>query len=302
MSNSAILTISIVVAAMVAAPFTSVFRAQTKVSIEGHRGARGHLPENTIPSFLLAIDLGADTLEMDVVITKDKRVLVSHEPWFHHAISLDPKGKRIPRETEREHNIFQMTYVETRKYDVGSIGNFGFPDQKPMKVHKPLMTDVFKAVEEFVKDKRFAPIRYNIEIKSGLQGDGTFHPAPAEFAQLVLADVKKFGLEKRVIIQSFDVRPLHELKRTAPDLPLALLVGGNEDPVGKLESLTFVPDTLSPHFSRVNEKLVEFCREKGMKLVPWTVNAIEDLERISKFDIDGIITDYPDRAVKVFRK
>ncbi len=272
------------------------------VSIEGHRGSRGHLPENTIPSFILAIEQGSDTLELDVVITKDKKVLVSHEPWFSHVISTAPNGKPIAKENEREHNIYQMTFAETKKYDVGNIGNVGFPDQKPLKVHKPLMIDLFKAVEKFVKDKKLAPVRYNIEIKSAPQGDGTFHPAPDEFARLVLADVKKFGLEKRVIIQSFDLRPLQELKRTAPAIPLALLVGPTEDLTGKLEKLTFVPDTLSPHFSLVNEKLVALCREKGMKLVPWTVNEVADLERMSKFDLDGIITDYPDRAVQVFRK
>lgn len=276
---------------------------QTKsISIQGHRGSRGHLPENTIPSFKLAVEQGSDTLELDVVITKDKKVLVSHEPWFSHVISTAPNGERITKENEREHNIYQMTYAETKKYDVGSIGNVGFPDQKPMKAQKPLMTELFKAVEKFVKDKKLAPVRYNIEIKSAPQGDGTFHPAPDEFARLVLADVKKFGLEKRVIIQSFDIRPLQELKRTAPAIPLALLVGPTEDLTGKLEKLTVVPDTLSPHFSLVSEKLVALCREKGMKLVPWTVNEIADLERMSKFDLDGIITDYPDRAVQVFRK
>ncbi len=271
------------------------------VSIEGHRGSRGHLPENTIPSFLLAIDQGSDTLELDVVITKDKKVLVSHEPWFHHTISLDPKGERITRETERDHNIFQMTYAETKKYDVGSIGNAGFPNQKPMKIAKPLMTEVFKAVEKHTKDKKLTPVRYNIEIKSNPAGDGTFHPAPAEFVKLVVNDIKKHKLEKRVIVQSFDLRPLQELKKTDPNIPLALLVGGNEKLTEKLNALGFVPDTLSPHFSLVNDELVKLCREKGMKLVPWTVNEMADLERMSKFDLDGIITDYPDRAVKVFR-
>lgn len=85
-------------------------------------------------------------------------------------------------------------------------------------------------------------------------------------------------------------------------MQVALLVGGDEDPAKKLALLGFTPATLSPHFSLVSEKLIALCREKGMKLVPWTVNEIADLERMSKFDLDGIITDYPDRAVRVFRK
>lgn len=272
------------------------------VSIEGHRGSRGHLPENTIPSFLLAIDQGSDTLELDVVISRDNKVVVSHEPWFSSVISVDPNGVRITKETERDHNMFKLTYAEIAKYDVGSIGNVGFPDQKPMKVAKPLMTDMFKAVEKYVKDKKLKPVRYNIEIKSNPAGDGSFHPAPEEFSKLVLADIKKHKLEKRVIVQSFDIRPLQVLQKLAPKMPIALLAGGNENVTEKLDKLGFVPDTLSPHFSLVNEALVKLCREKGMKLVPWTVNEMADLERMKTFDLDGIITDYPDRAVKVFRK
>lgn len=282
--------------------FSSIGQTSRFVSIEGHRGSRGHLPENTIPSFLLAIDQGSDTLELDVVVSKDKKIVVSHEPWFSHLISTGPNGEPITKETERDHNIYKLTVAEIAKYDVGSIGNVGFPGQKPLKVAKPLMTEMFKAVEKYVKDKKLKPVRYNVEIKSNPAGDGTFHPAPEEFAKLVLADIKKHKLEKRVIVQSFDVRPLQEIKKTSPNISLALLVSGNERLTEKLDSLGFVPDTLSPHFSLVNEELVKLCREKGMKLVPWTVNEITDLEKMKTFDLDGIITDYPDRAVKVFRR
>jgi glycerophosphoryl diester phosphodiesterase len=272
------------------------------VSIEGHRGARGYLPENTIPSFKLAIDQGSDTIELDVVITKDKKVIVSHEPWFSSVISLDPQGKKIAKESEREHNIYKLTFAETKKYDVGSIGNAGFPEQKPIKVNKPLLTEVFNEIEKYTKAKKIARVRYNIEIKSSPEGDGTFQPPPAEFAALVMADIAKHKLQDRVIIQSFDVRPLQELRKSHPKMPLALLVGNPEGAEKNLEKLGFIPDTYSPHFSLVNEALVKLCREKGIKIVPWTINEIADLERMKTFDLDGIITDYPDRAVKVFRK
>ena len=272
------------------------------VSIEGHRGARGYLPENTIPSFKLALEQGADTLEMDVVITRDRKVLLSHEPWFSAAISTGPDGKRIAKEKELDHNIFKLTYAETLGYDVGSLGNPAFPEQKAMPASKPLLADVFAAIEAFAKEKAIAPPKYNIEIKSTVKGDGTFHPAPDEFAELVVKEIARAGLTGRSIIQSFDVRPLQHINKNFPAIRVALLIGGEEDPTGKLSLLGFTPTTLSPHFSLVNEKLVELCREKGMKLVPWTVNKIEDLERMSKFDLDGIITDYPDRAVRIFRK
>lgn len=272
------------------------------VSIEGHRGARGYLPENTIPSFKLALDQGADTLEMDVVITADRKVILSHEPWFSAAISTGPDGKRIAKDKERDHNIFKLIYAETLGYDIGSLGNPAFPEQKAMLASKPLLADVFIAIERFAKAKAIAPPRYNIEIKSTAEGDGVFHPAPGEFADLVVKEIERAGLTDRTIIQSFDVRPLQHINKNFPAMQVALLVGGDEDPAKKLALLGFTPATLSPHFSLVSEKLLALCREKGMKLVPWTVNRIEDLERMSKFDLDGIITDYPDRAVRVFRK
>ncbi len=272
------------------------------VSIEGHRGARGYLPENTIPSFKLAIDQGSDTIELDVVITKDKKVIVSHEPYFSSVISLDPQGKKIAKESEREHNIYKMTFAETKKYDVGSIGNAGFPEQKPIKVNKPLLTEVFREIEKYTKSKKIARVRYNIEIKSSPEGDGAFHPAPAEVVSLVMDDIAKFKLQDHVIVQSFDVRPLQEIRKSHPKLPLALLVGNPEGAEKNLAKLGFIPDTYSPHFSLVNEALVKFCREKGLKVVPWTINEVADLERMKTFDLDGVITDYPDRAVKVFRK
>ncbi len=272
------------------------------VSIEGHRGARGYLPENTIPSFIKALEQGADTLELDVVISKDNKVVVSHEPYFSAVISTDPKGKPISKETEREHNMYKMSYAEIKRYDVGMIGNVGFPEQVKMKAVKPLMTDVFKAVEKYAKQNKLEPIRYNIEIKMNPQGDGVFHPAPIAFADLVLADVKKHKLEQQVIIQSFDVRPLQELRKTAADIPLALLVSNTNGIEKNIELLGFTPDTYSPHFSLVTKELVDYCRRNNMKIVPWTINEVADLERMKTFDLDGVITDYPDRAVKIFRK
>lgn len=272
-------------------------------SIEGHRGARGYVPENTIPSFKKALEQGADTLELDLVVSKDMRLVVSHEPWFSSNISLDKDGNRIPPEKQRENNIFKMTYDEVKLFDVGSIGNKDFPLQEKMKVAKPLLKDVFVEIGKFVKDRKLAKPRYNIEIKTeGEKGDGVFHPAPAEYAKLVYAEIKAGKMLKHVIVQSFDVRPLQELRKIDPKLPLALLVGNKDGIAKNLEKLGFQPDTYSPHYSLLDADLIRYCRERNLKIVPWTVNEIADLERMKTFELDGIITDYPDRAVKVFKK
>ena len=269
--------------------------------IEGHRGARGLVPENTIPSFLKALEFGVDTLELDVVISRDNKIVVSHESWFSSVISLDKNGNQIPEEKEKEYNIYKMNYSEIKQFDVGSLGNKGFPEQQKMKVHKPLLKDVFSEVQKYIRKNKLKQVRYNIEIKSSPAGDDIYHPTTQIFARMIYDEILKYKMEKNVIVQSFDVRPLQELRKLPIKLPLALLVGNKDGIEKNLVALGFQPDTYSPHFSLVDEATVAYCRERKMKIVPWTVNEIADLERMKMFDLDGIITDYPDRAVKIFR-
>lgn len=270
--------------------------------IEGHRGARGLLPENTIPSFLKALELGVDTIELDVVVSRDNQLVVSHEPWFSSVISSDKNGQPISEVKEKEYNLYKMDYSGIKRFDVGSRGNKDFPEQQKMKVHKPLLKDVFSEVQKYVLKNKLKAVRYNIEIKSNPAGDNVFHPAPAVFAKMVYDEVLKYKMERSVIVQSFDVRPLQELRKLPVKLPLALLVGNKDGIEKSLERLGFRPDTYSPHFSLVDEATVAYCRERSIKIVPWTVNEIADLERMKTFALDGIITDYPNRANEVFRK
>jgi glycerophosphoryl diester phosphodiesterase len=271
-------------------------------SIEGHRGARGLLPENTIPSFIKALEHGADTIELDLVVSRDNKLVVSHEPWFSSVISLDKNGNPIPADKQKEHNIFKMDYSEIKKYDVGSLGNKDFPEQQKMKAYKPLLSEVFKEIKKYVQKNKLQPIRYNIEIKSGLDGDNVYHPTPAIFAKMVYDEILANKMENHVIVQSFDVRPLQQLTKMPVKLPLALLVMNKDGIEKNVEKLGFVPDTYSPHFSLIDEPTVQYARQKGMKIIPWTINEISDMEKMKKYNLDGIITDYPNRAVIVFRK
>lgn len=152
---------------------TSVYSQPPRpFSIEGHRGARGWVPENTIPSFKKALDLGADTLELDVVVSKDKQLVVSHEPWFASVISLDKSGQPIASDKQKDFNIYKMDYAEIKMFDVGSIGNKDFPQQVKMKVAKPRLGDLFREIAAYVRKNKLASPRYNIEIKSTPEGDG----------------------------------------------------------------------------------------------------------------------------------
>jgi glycerophosphoryl diester phosphodiesterase len=270
--------------------------------IEGHRGARGFMPENTIPSFLKALELGVNTLELDVVVSKDNQLVVSHDPWFSSVISLDQDGKPIPAEKEKEYNLYRMDYSEIRRFDVGSLGNKGFPEQQKMKTYKPLLKEVFSEVQRYIRQKKANAVRYNIEIKSAPEGDNIYHPVPAVFAKMVYDEILANKMEKYVMVQSFDVRALQEIKKFPRKFPLSLLVMNKDGIEANIRRLGFQPDIYSPHFSLVDEATVQYCRQNGMKIIPWTVNEASDMENLKKLNLDGVITDYPNRANDVFRK
>ena len=280
----------------------SIFSQTSPVfDIEGHRGTRGLMPENTIPAFLKAIDLGVDTLELDLQVSLDKQLIVSHDSFFAAAFSLDKNGLPIPKDKEMEYNIYKMNYSEVKLFDVGSFGNKDFPEQQKLKVYKPLLRDVFKETQKYIRRNKLKPVRYNIEIKCTPAGDNIFHPVPAVFAKMVYDEIRRAKMEKYVIIQSFDVRPLREMKKFPVKFPISLLVQNKDGIAKNIENLGFQPDIYSPHFSLVDEATVNFCHQKSIKIVPWTVNEIADLEAMKKLNLDGLITDYPNRATKVFR-
>jgi glycerophosphoryl diester phosphodiesterase len=268
-----------------------------EIDIQGHRGCRGLYPENTIPGFIHALDLGVHTLEMDVVITKDSLVLCSHEPWFSHEIALTPDGGEISQEEELNHRIYDLNYSETQAYDCGSKPHPRFPDQIKMKINKPLLSAVIDSAEAHSK-KTGRPLPfYNIETKSRPEGDGTFHPDPATFSELLIQVLIEKGIEDRSIIQSFDPRTLQYIHARYPDFALALLVENNDDPAEMIANLGFIPAIYSPDYNLVDKSLISFCEEKKMKCIPWTVNTVEESKVLINFGVDGIITDYPDRIV-----
>ncbi|WP_407521965.1 glycerophosphodiester phosphodiesterase family protein [Lacibacter sp. MH-610] len=267
---------------------------------QGHRGCRGLMPENTIAAMLYALELGVTTLEMDVVITKDKKVILSHEPFFNHEISTPRFGiyvnAQITQQNEREWNIYQMNYSDVKKIDVGLKPHPRFLQQKKTAAYKPLLSDLLDSVQQYMMmAKRHLPF-FNIETKSMPATDDVFHPKPAEFVELLMTVVKEKEIEDRVIIQSFDFRTLQYLHQKYPHIKTAMLIE-DFDKRGiekQIEALGFQPAIYSPHFSLVNEKLLAYCHQRTIKVIPWTVNKKEEIERLKKMGVDGIITDYPD--------
>lgn len=251
---------------------------------------------------MVALDSGVTTLEMDVVISKDRHVVVSHEPWMNAAICLTPEGTEIKPTDERKFNLYQMTYEEIKRWDCGSKGNVRFPEQQKMATHKPLLTDVIIAVEKRIRDKMSYEVDYNIEIKSLPAGDNKFHPTPAEFSDLVFQLIDQYLPWNRVVIQSFDFRVLKYWHEKYPHVRLAALVDNLKTIDENLRNLGFTPSIYSPNFKLVTKNEIEYCQSLKMRIIPWTVNEEADIADLIKWRADGIISDYPNRVVKLKKK
>ena len=262
---------------------------------QGHRGCRGLMPENTIPAFLKAIDLHVTTLEMDAIITKDKQVIISHEPFFNHEITTKPDGSFIDEKEEKTYNIYQMTYAETQRYDVGLKPHPRFLQQQKIAAHKPLLSEVIDSAESKTKCLNMPSIYYNIETKTKSETDSIYHPKPDVFVDLIMVVILSKHIQNRVIIQSFDIRTLQYLHLHYPSIKSALLVEDfdNRNFEQQLKDLGFTPTIYSPEQSLVTASLVKKCKDLGVKLIPWTVNDTTQIEALKTMGVDGIISDYP---------
>ncbi len=267
------------------------------MDIQGHRGCRGLLPENTIPAFLKAIELGVNTLECDVVVSKDEKVILSHEPFFSHHIATGPNGEVITKENEINHNVYALTYDEIKSYDVGLKHYPRFDKQEKIAIHKPSLEDVVRAVDE-VDDKML----FNIEIKRRPEWDKTHHPVYTQFADIVINRIKDLGILDRTTVQCFDIPTLQYIRKTYADVPLVYLIDNLFSPSENIERLGFIPEIYSPNFLLVNPTTIDYCKANKMRLIPWTVNELVIMERLIELKVDGIITDYPDILIDLVRK
>lgn len=260
---------------------------------QGQRGARGLMPENTIAGILKSLDLGVTTIGMNVVISKDNQVVLSHEPYFNNEISLLPSGKPIPLKDEKNYNMYKMDYAEIKKFDVGSKVHKRFPGQQKFKAYKPLLTEVIDSVEAYVKLHKLPKPDYAIEIKTIRKGDLEFHPEPAEFSQLVMDVVEKKKIGKRTVIQAFDIRSLQYVHEKYPKIRTALMIDEKEDFENNIKDLGFNPTIYGPYAVLVGKGLVDRCHAAGIKIIPWTVNSLKDMNYLVGLGVDGIITDFP---------
>jgi glycerophosphoryl diester phosphodiesterase len=267
--------------------------------VHGHRGCRGLRPENTLPAFLHALRLGVDVLELDVVISADDQVVVSHEPWLSPTICLDADGRPIVPGTEAQHNLYRMPYADIRRCDCGQLHHPGFPEQINQPAHKPLLREVLTTIEAASQQLGRPPVGYSIELKSDPAHDGIFQPPPAKFLHLVLTVLHECAILPRTTLLCFDPRILQLAQQIIPELATCLLLEADQPWLPSLQSLGFLPTVLGPDFRTVSAAAVTTLRTTypNLQLVPWTVNEPADMQTLISWGMNSITTDYPDRLL-----
>lgn len=319
-------------AALAAIALVMTFDADA-LDLEGHRGARGLAPENTLPAFARALEVGVTTLELDTCVTSDGVLVVHHDCRLDPDIARGPDGRWLKPPTAA---IRDLTVHELQRYDVGRIRpgseySKRFPDQRRMDgVRIPTLDAVF----ELARHARNDAVRFNIETKiSPLEPDTA--PGPEEFARALIKAIRANGMERRAIIQSFDWRTLAVVLKEAPEIATAYLTAEREwtDNIDRghpdvspwtagirfrdhgsvprmvAAALGVVPadqrkraeHIWSPYFGDLTAALVKEAKGLGLRVLPWTVNEPADLERMIDWGVDGIITDYPDRLREIMR-
>lgn len=281
--------------------------------LQGHRGARGLLPENTLPSFAKALEIGVDTIECDMAVTKDDVVVIHHDLWLNPDITRGPDGQWLE---SRGPAIRDLTFAELQRYDVGRIKPgtkyaADFPDQKPVDGTRiPRLSDLFDLVKKSGNDK----VGFDCETKlSPLEPAATL--PPEAFARRVIAEIRQHGMAKRTMVQSFDWRTLQVIQKEAPEIrtmylssprtlkaeggkPSPWLAGFTPEAHGSAPKAVKAAggQIWAPNQTYLTPELLAEARSLGLTVIPWTVNDPAMMDRLLGMGVDGIISDYPDRV------
>ncbi|RNI29910.1 glycerophosphodiester phosphodiesterase [Rufibacter immobilis] len=264
-----------------------------KYDTQGHRGGRGLMPENSIPAMRKAIDLGVTTLEMDCHITKDGQVVVTHDPHINYLYARTPEGKDIPKADAKKYAIYQMPYDQVRTFEMGTKEYKAFPQQTKVKTYIPLLSELVDSAQAYLKATGKPQVFYNIEVKAKATGDNELHPAPEQFVTAMMTVLEAKGIVPYLTIQSFDLRALKVLHKKYPHVRSSFLVDNKKTLEENLQELGFKPTVYSPNYKLVTAELVKKCHNRGIKVIPWTVNTKDEIEYVKGLGVDGIISDYP---------
>jgi glycerophosphoryl diester phosphodiesterase len=256
-----------------------------ELEIQGHRGFRGRHPENTLPGFRAALALGISTLELDIQLTRDRVIVVHHDARLVHKRCMDDAGGRVPRDA-----IHDLDYDRLATIDCGTRTASSFPEQASAPGARIPRLD---QVLELARDAAY-PVRLSIEIKMQRPRNG---PPADEVAALTVQAIEAYGLTSRTTIQSFAPAALLAVQRLSPDMDRAILVRSRSAYDGMVERSAAT--ILSPRYDGLRRQDVERMHDRGIRVIPWTVNRPEALRRMIGWNVDGVITDYPDLALEI---
>lgn len=265
------------------------------MDVQGHRGTRGNLPENTLPAFQRALEIGVDTLELDCGITKDGVVVIHHDRRLNPDVARGPDGKWV---TAPAPTVYSLTFDELQRYDVGRIRPGSeyakrFPNQKPVDGTRiPKLSGLFSMAKS-------ARVRFNIETKLlPTHPDETV--GPEAFARALIAEFRKAGMTKRAVIQSFDYRTLKIVEKEAPEIETVYLTEAEDSDPAKVAALG--AKIWSPDAKAMTPAKVAQAKQLGMRIVVWTANQPHEIDAMIDLGVDGIISDYPERVIEVLKK
>ena len=265
------------------------------LDLQGHRGARGLFPENSLLGFEKTLGFSeVSTLELDLCVTADGALVISHDPWLNeHICTITDSSKE-----GSAYNLYKMTYDSILKFDCGTKGHPDFPKQQLTFTSKPLLKDLIAMIDE--KGLRWP--NFNIEIKSHRKGDNISHPGPKKYADLVVVALNELNeaypeadLLNNVSIQSFDLRILREVRKTALPVRLGLITDKTADPAKEMDALGFPVDIYSPSYELVTPELISWCHFRQIAVIPWTINDVSEMQKLVDMGVDGIISDYPNK-------
>ncbi len=254
------------------------------IPIYGHRGCRALYPENSLEGFQYVLELGIQGIELDVVVSKDNQVVVSHEPWMHRQYCTDPNNKEITK----EYNLFQMNYDQIKQFDTGSKFYLSYPLQKKIPTYKPLLKEVIELCNNYEHELFFI-----LELKSERHWVNQYQPSLIKYVKLVEEVLQKIGYKHNLLIQSFDPQILNTYHYFYPDHCFGLLVENDLSIDQNLHLLDFRPHFYNQEFIYYTKSQIDYLHSLGIQTVAWTVNDYDIGEKLAEWKIDGIITDNP---------
>ena len=277
---------TLLLAAFALAPLISWTAVRHGILVHGHRGARARRPENTLPAFTYAIEQGVNALEMDMAVTKDNVIVISHDPLLHPPVCSGPQASAVIR---------QLTLAEVREWDCGAVQNPRFSTQQTIPGTRiPTLDDVFRLASRGTFD-------YNIETKS-FPDKPDYTPPPEEFARMVLEKIRRYKLEKRIILQSFDFRTLVAMRKLEPAIRLSALTESDPREFRAITAEAANAEIISPEYHLVTAAKVAAAHAAGLEVVPWTVNAPEEWDKLIDAKVDAIISDDPAELIAHLKK